>query len=150
MGKFARLLLGTLVAALAMYLWLRVASEQAVIAITGTVVIGACAAATLRSRWALVLVPAAVMVGLKTWRATVCPQCASSDDTPFVVFIISLPFYGGSALIEAAIGTALPWHRRRGYVIASNIHWPLSTLRSHTGAIWAEIADFSSGSCSIA
>lgn len=115
MGKFARLLIGMLVAALAMYLWLRVASEQAVIAIAGTVVIGACVAAMMRSRWALVLIPAVVMVGLETWRATACAPCvAATEDTPFVAFVLSLPFYGGGALLGAAIGTALTWHRRRG------------------------------------
>lgn len=100
-----------LVAAIATYLWLLVSNEIVVI-LAGTAIIGACVAATMRSRWALVLIPAAVMVGLETWRATACPQCASSDDTPFVVFIISLPFYGGSVLVGAAIGTALTWHRR--------------------------------------
>ncbi len=113
MEKTVRLLCGTLVAAIAMYLWLLIANEI-VVTLAGTAIIGACVAATMRSRWVLALAPAAVMVGLETWRATVCPQCTSSDDTPFVVFIISLPFYGGSALVGAAIGTALTWRRRRG------------------------------------
>ena len=113
MKKAACLFGGAIFAAVAFYLWLLVTDEIAVI-LVGTAIIGACVAATLRSRWALVLVPSAVMVGLEMWRATVCPHCASSDDTLFVVFILSLPFYGGSALLGAAFGTALTWRRHRG------------------------------------
>ncbi len=102
-----------LVAAIATYLWLLV-SNGIIVILAGTAIIGACVAATMRSRWALALVPAAVMVGIETWRATACPDCSLSEDTPFVAFVLNFPLYGGVALLGATIGTALTWRRRRG------------------------------------
>lgn len=101
---------GMLFAAIVIYLWLLVASEQTMIAITGTVVIGVCVAATMHSRWALALIPAAVMVGLEIWRATACAPCATATEDTFVP---SLPFHGRGALLGATLGTAVTWHRRR-------------------------------------
>ena len=117
MAKIVRLLGGTLIAAIAIYLWLLVADGMTVI-LAGTAIIGACVAAMLSSRWALVLIPAAVMVGLEIWRATACAPCAAaSEDTPFVAFVLSLPFYGGSALLGATLGTALTRYQRRGMML---------------------------------
>lgn len=110
MIKVIRLFSSMLFGVVAMYLWLLVASGQMVI-VAGTFTIGACLAAMIRSRWALVLLPLAVMIGLELWRATACSHCAVGDDTPFVAFMLSLPLYGGSALLGAALGTALVWRR---------------------------------------
>lgn len=116
MAKIARLLGGTLVTAIAIYLWLLVADGM-IVTLAGTAIIGACVAATLRSRWALVLIPSAVMVGVEAFRATACPDCSLSEDTPFVAFVLSLPFYGGSALLGATLRTALTRYQRRGMML---------------------------------
>ncbi len=112
MEKAVRLLSGMVLAAVTMYLWLLIATGQFVI-VAGTLLIGACLAVATRSRWTLVLLPLSVMIGLEIWRATACSHCSASDDTPFVAFMLSLPLYGGSALLGAAIGTALVWRRVR-------------------------------------
>ncbi len=85
-------------------------------AFAATVAIGLLGALVARSWWALVVLPAAVLVARELWAAIACAGCPRHDeDTLTIRLLVDLPFSGGAAALGAAAGVLLgkSLHRAR-------------------------------------
>ncbi|MDP9374295.1 MAG: hypothetical protein M3Q65_17930 [Chloroflexota bacterium] len=115
MPKRLRLIVGAMVVGVLTALWFGwlerapISDVQPVMVMAGIATVGLIGGLTMRSWWAVVIAPAAVLgmsyLGSAIACADGCPP--ASEDTPLTVLILQLIFSGGPATVGAAVGTLI-------------------------------------------